>query len=81
MSKIVNRPIWVQADAAGHPSIFFFHRHQRVQNVLETWEEVDYWRESPLARTVYRVETAAGGLFELELRRPENRWYLYKIYD
>ncbi|HLS88011.1 MAG TPA: DUF6504 family protein [Sphingobacteriaceae bacterium] len=82
LPKIINRPVKVWTDEAGRPLAFLFRRRRHpVACVLEVWEELDHWWEAPLERTVYRLETAAGGLYELEFRRPEGRWYLYKAYD
>lgn len=82
MARIVDRPVSVRAGREGEPLAFTFRRRvHRVAAILDRWEEVGEWWEDPVERTVYRVRTPGGGMFELEYRQPEGRWYLYKAYD
>lgn len=81
MARIINRPIRVRTDGRGTPREFFYRGRRRVVEVTEWWKETGGWWEYPVDRTVYRVQTAAGGLFEIEYRRPDGLWYLYKAYD
>lgn len=81
MSRLIDRPVRVRTGRDGEPSSFSYRgRVYRVEAVLDRWEEVGEWWEAPVERTVYRV-LAEGGVFELEWRRPEHRWYLYRAYD
>lgn len=82
MSRLVDRPVHVRVGRQGDPLAFTYRRRTyRVTAVLDRWEEVGEWWEAPVERTVYRVLADGGGIFELERRRPEGRWYLYKAYD
>lgn len=81
MTRIINQRVRVHTDGGGRPVEFVFRGRHRVARILESWKEADLWWHLPVERRVYRVQSAAGGIFELEYRRPAEQWYLYKAYD
>lgn len=81
MPKIINRRIEMHVDQRGRPRRFFFRGWHDVDEIVDIWREVGEWWERPSERTVYRVRTRPGGLFEVEFHRLEKCWYLYKSYD
>lgn len=69
LTRLINVPVAVRVDAAGKPLDFTYKglRH-RIVRVLEVWQEAGEWWEGQGDRTVYRVATAGGGIFELDYR-------------
>jgi len=50
-----------------------------VQAIVDRWTEAGEWWDGEGERTVYRVLSERGSLFELELR--DGQWRLYREYD
>ncbi|MCR4398701.1 MAG: hypothetical protein NUV93_07045 [Firmicutes bacterium] len=82
MSKIVNQPVLVVTDGRKKPSRFFWwKRWFSVSRIIDIWSEVGKWWEGEPERTVYRVVSDMGAMFELQFEAPAGRWVLYKVYD
>lgn len=91
LSRLIDKPITVQLKAGGQPLLFIYRgRRYRIVQVLEVWREAGEWWEGKGSRTVYRVATVGGGIFELDYRCDNlhddcsgnsGRWFLYKAYD
>lgn len=80
---IVDSPIQVATDPSGRPRAFRWRgRTYRVDVILDEWEGMGKWwnEDPPEERSIFRVR-AEGGVYELDYRRSQGRWYLYRIYD
>lgn len=82
-AKLFNRTVRVKTAADGSPLVFYFQGRRKVALVLDTWREVGEWWEGQCEgeRTVYRVETDSGGVYELGYRHGDAQWVLFKAYD
>ena len=79
MSRLVDRPLPLVADAKGNPLRFFWQgRWHQVRVIFDSWREVGAWWEGEPEKTFYRVE-ADSGLYELY--SDGTSWGLYKILD
>lgn len=78
-TRIIDRPITVVVGPDGTPRQFSYRGRQRVQAIVDRWTEAGEWWDGEGERTVYRVLSERGSLFELELR--DGQWRLYREYD
>lgn len=78
-SRIIDRPVPVEVDAAGRPLALILRGRLRVAAVLDCWTESGEWWDGEGERLVWRVQTDRGGVCELECR--DGQWRLYKEYD
>lgn len=82
--RLIDRPIQVRKDRKGRPAAFFWRgQRHRVAEILDWWREIgEWWNTGQLVtHTTYRVVDDAGGVYEIDFREPEGRWYLYRVYD
>ncbi|HEX6988774.1 MAG TPA: DUF6504 family protein [Bacillota bacterium] len=81
MARLIDRRVQVHAAPDGVPLWFTFRGRRRVVRVLDSWREIGEWWDGKGERTVYRVETDGGGVFELDYRHRDGGWFLYRAYD
>ncbi|PKM47846.1 MAG: hypothetical protein CVV03_01305 [Firmicutes bacterium HGW-Firmicutes-8] len=82
MTKFVDKRVEVRCDGKNAPLAFRWNgRWAPVNRILEIWKDTGAWWDGEAEKTFYRLETSAGGLYELYLDNADQTWFLYRIYD
>lgn len=88
MSKFIDKSIEVISGKKPVPgsratpqSFYWNHKWIHIRRVLELWKDTGTWWDGESEKTFFRVETAAGSLYELYQDDTNQTWFLYRIYD
>ena len=80
MTKRLDQPIIVSADARGRPQRFRWKgREVTLREIVDHWEEAGCWWLGERPRRVYRARSSDGALYELH--HQAEGWRLYRAYD
>ena len=80
LTRGANEPIHVATDPRGMP-VRYYRRGIRfdVQQVQDRWRETEWYWDSLVTKTVYRVETRPPGTYELH--RVKQQWRMGAMMD
>ncbi|HHY75524.1 MAG TPA: hypothetical protein GX500_01930 [Firmicutes bacterium] len=79
MSKIIDAPVLVITENEKPRRFFWFKRWVSVAKIMDEWRETGRWWEGDREKSVFRVLSPEGSIYEVYCR--DKQWNLYKVYD